>query len=56
MRCGRTSEEHAVAIECFFSEGEQHEWIEVPSCAEHNEANSKDVEYVRNVVDNLARH
>jgi hypothetical protein len=44
-----TSEEHAPP-ECFFPEGSRRNLIKVPSCAEHNEANSKDVEYVRNVV------
>ena len=44
-----TSEEHAPP-ECFFPEDSRRNLIKVPSCAEHNEANSKDVEYVRNVV------
>lgn len=44
-----TSEEHAPP-ECFFPEDRRSGLITVPSCAEHNEANSKDVEYVRNVL------
>jgi len=44
-----TSEEH-VPPECFFPKDSRTSLITVPSCAEHNEANSKDVEYVRNVI------
>jgi len=44
-----TSEEH-VPPECFFPKDSRTSLIKVPSCAEHNEANSKDVEYVRNVI------
>jgi hypothetical protein len=44
-----TSEEHAPP-ESFYPKGYRSNLIKVPSCAEHNEANSKDVEYVRNVI------
>jgi len=44
-----TSAEHAPP-DCFFPEGYRSNLITVPSCAKHNEANAKDVEYVRNVI------
>ncbi len=44
-----TSEEHAPP-ESFFPEGYRSNLVKVPSCPAHNEANSKDVEYVRNVI------
>ncbi len=44
-----TSVEHAPP-QCFFPEGYHSNLIAVPSCVEHNEENSKDVEYVRNVI------
>ena len=44
-----TSVEH-VPPQCFFPEGRREGIITVPSCEKHNEANAKDVEYVRNVI------
>jgi hypothetical protein len=44
-----TSVEH-VPPKCFFPEGSRANLITVPSCAKHNENNSKDVEYVRNII------
>ena len=44
-----TSFEH-VPPHCFFPEGYRANLITVPSCTAHNEKNSKDVEYVRNVI------
>ena len=44
-----TSVEH-VPPKCFFPEGHRANLITVPSCVAHNEKNSKDVEYVRNVI------
>lgn len=44
-----TSVEHAPP-DCFFPEGYRSNLVTVPSCAKHNEANAKDVEYVRNVI------
>jgi hypothetical protein len=44
-----TSVEHAPP-KCFFPEGYRTNLITVPSCVEHNEGNSEDVEYVRNVI------
>ncbi|MFZ3210923.1 MAG: hypothetical protein WA188_05360 [Terriglobales bacterium] len=44
-----TSAEH-VPPQCFFPEGYRCNLITVPSCAAHNQGNSEDVEYVRNVI------
>lgn len=44
-----TTREH-VPPQSFFPEGHRQNLITVPSCALHNNANSKDVEYVRNVI------
>ena len=44
-----TSVEH-VPPKCFFPEGYRANLITVPSCAKHNEKNSKDVEYIRNII------
>src|SRR5713226_181962 len=44
-----TSVEH-VPPKCFFPKGYRANLITVPSCTAHNEQNSKDVEYVRNVI------
>jgi hypothetical protein len=44
-----TSTEH-VPPRCFFPEGHRTNLITVPSCAAHNQGNSLDVEYVRNVI------
>ncbi len=37
----------------FFPEGQRSDLITVPSCSEHNNAQSKDVEYVRNAITSL---
>lgn len=49
--CGQpsTSVEHAPA-KSFFPKGQRDQLITVPSCAVHNEATSKDDEYVRNII------
>jgi len=44
-----TTREHAPP-QCFFPEGLRENLITVPSCAEHNNGNSEDVEYTRNVI------
>ncbi len=45
-----TSQEHAPA-RCFFPQGEiKGELTKVDSCTLHNEATSKDDEYVRNII------
>jgi hypothetical protein len=44
-----TTREHAPPSS-FFPEGQRVNLITVPSCADHNNANSKDVEYARNVI------
>lgn len=44
-----TSKEH-VPPHCFFPKGRRNDLITVPSCSTHNNDNSKDVEYVRNIV------
>jgi hypothetical protein len=44
-----TTKEHAPPFS-FFPEGQRNDLITVPSCADHNNANSKDVEYTRNVI------
>lgn len=44
-----TTREH-VPPQSFFPEGHRQNLITVPSCALHNNANSKDVEYTRNVI------
>jgi len=44
-----TTKEHAPPSS-FFPEGERNNLITVPSCAEHNNATSKDVEYARNII------
>lgn len=41
--------EHAPP-DCFFPTGYRDNLVTVPSCHEHNTRNSKDVEYVRNVI------
>jgi hypothetical protein len=41
--------EHAPP-DCFFPTGYRDNLVTVPSCHEHNTKNSKDVEYVRNVI------
>jgi len=43
------TKEH-VPPDCFFPKGYRDELWTVPSCDAHNSANSKDVEYVRNVI------
>jgi len=49
--CGQpsTSIEHAPA-KSFFPKGHRYQLITVPSCTVHNEATSKDDEYVRNII------
>lgn len=55
-----TTREHAPP-ESFFPKGHRENLITVPSCEKHNTSNSKDVEYVRNIIvspiqtNNLAR-
>lgn len=44
-----TSKEH-VPPDCFFPKGYRDNLTTVPSCPTHNNDNSKDVEYVRNIV------
>src|SRR6185437_6074985 len=44
-----TTREHVPPFS-FFPEGHKQNLITVPSCAAHNNANSKDVEYVRNII------
>jgi len=44
-----TTREHAPPSS-FFPEGKRDNLITVPSCPDHNNANSKDVEYARNVI------
>ena len=44
-----TTREHAPP-QSFFPEGHRHNLITVPSCALHNNDNSKDVEYARNII------
>lgn len=44
-----TSKEHVPPL-CFFPKGRRNDLITVPSCSTHNHDNSKDVEYVRNIV------
>ncbi len=44
-----TTREHVPPFS-FFPEGFRDDLVTVPSCAEHNLNNSKDVEYVRNVI------
>jgi hypothetical protein len=44
-----TTKEHAPPFS-FFPEGQRKNLITVPSCEDHNNANSKDVEYVRNIL------
>jgi hypothetical protein len=44
-----TTKEHAPPY-CFFPETHRANLVTVPSCPKHNNDNSKDVEYVRNVV------
>jgi hypothetical protein len=44
-----TTKEHAPPFS-FFPEGHRTNLITVPSCPDHNTANSKDVEYTRNVI------
>lgn len=43
------TKEHAPASS-FFPQGYRENLVTVPSCHEHNTSNSKDVEYVRNVI------
>lgn len=43
------SKEH-VPPDCFFPKGHRNDLITVPSCTTHNNNNSKDVEYVRNII------
>lgn len=54
--CGRaaTTKEH-VPPQCLFPPGYRSHLVTVPSCAEHNNANSKDVEYVRGILLSLAQ-
>jgi hypothetical protein len=47
-----TTREHAPPSS-FFPEGLRDNLITVPSCALHNNANSKDVEYARNVISTM---
>jgi hypothetical protein len=55
-----TTREH-VPPYCFFPEGYRENLMTVPSCPDHNTKNSKDVEYIRNIIvahfatNNLAR-
>jgi hypothetical protein len=44
-----TTREH-VPPDCFFPKGYRENLITVPSCPGHNTNNSKDVEYVRNII------
>lgn len=46
---GRTMREHVPPI-AFFPKNYRKNLITVPSCPDHNTRNSKDVEYVRNVI------
>jgi hypothetical protein len=50
-RCDREglTREHAPP-DSFFPKGHRHNLVTVPSCHDHNTKNSKDVEYVRNVL------
>lgn len=43
------TKEHAPA-DSFFPKGHRENLVTVPSCPDHNTANSKDVEYVRNII------
>ncbi len=54
--CARPAitKEHAPPL-CFFPEAKRNNLITVPSCLKHNNANSKDVEYVRNVLVSTAQ-
>lgn len=54
--CGRvaTTKEH-VPPQCLFPTGYRSQLVTVPSCAEHNNANSKDVEYARGILLSLAQ-
>jgi hypothetical protein len=47
-----TTKEHAPPFS-FFPAGQRTNLITVPSCPEHNNDNSKDVEYVRNVISTM---
>lgn len=44
-----TTREH-VPPYCFFPEGYRDNLMTVPSCPDHNTKNSKDVEYIRNII------
>lgn len=44
-----TTREH-VPPDCFFPKGYRENLMTVPSCPNHNTKNSKDVEYVRNII------
>lgn len=44
-----TTREHAPPF-CFFPKGYRENLLTVPSCQEHNNKNSKDVEYTRNTI------
>jgi hypothetical protein len=44
-----TTSEHAPP-DCFFPAGHRINLITVPSCEEHNNKNSMDVEYIRNII------
>jgi hypothetical protein len=54
--CNRTAttKEH-VPPQCFFPANYRRNLVTVPSCPEHNNAHSKDVEYVRGILLSLAQ-